>query len=227
MKIVIHILVFSLSFLMMMSCAGRSSQPSSESGEGDTVTMTRTDSVGMLVTHIRKCSRLYASEFKIHRIITHDDELKLKGSILGISYDFDVPAGSRRIAIPIDATLKGFIDFQDFDSNQVIFDDGKIEIILPDPQVELTSTKINHEEVESYVALFRSNFSDKELSRYEAEGRASIIESIPELKISDRTRASVSRVLIPMIRQLGFHDDEILITFRKDFNDSQLKIIQD
>ena len=64
-------------------------------------------------------------------------------------------------------------------------------------------------------------------SSFEAEGRASIIESIPELKISDRTRASVSRVLIPMIRQLGFHDDEILITFRKDFNDSQLKIIQD
>ncbi len=222
-------MVLSLvTVLLLAGCSGNSPQSSSsEPATGNASEKTATDSVGKLVTQIRKCSKLYASEFKIHRIITHDDELKLKGSILGMGYDFKIPAGTRRIAIPIDATLKGFIDFQDFNSDQVIFDDGKLEIILPDPQVQLTSTKINHDEVESYVALLRSDFTDKELSRYEAEGRASIIESIPEFKIPERTCASVSRILIPLIRQLGFHDDEIRITFRKDFNESNLKIIQD
>ena len=210
--------------LLFCGCHGTPDIPSPPApSDAASKAKTRTDSVGMLVTAVRGSSKMYTSEFRVHKIITHNDALKLKGSILGMSYKFDLPAGSRRIAIPIDATLKGYIDFANFNSDNVIFDDGKIELILPDPQVELTSTKINHDEIESYVALLRSDFTDQELSAYEIQGRDSILASIPDLKIAERTRQSASRLLIPMIRQLGFTDDEIVVTFRKDFDERQLR----
>ncbi|MBP5387519.1 MAG: DUF4230 domain-containing protein [Prevotella sp.] len=177
----------------------------------------------MLVAAVQSNSRLYTSEFHIHKIITHTDESRLKGSILGLDYDFGIPAGSRRIAIPMDATLKGYIDFRDFRSDNIIFDEDRIEIVLPDPAVEITSAKINHDEIKSYVALLRSDFSDKELAAFEAQGRDSILAAVPSLKIAERTRSSAANILIPMIRQLGFSNDEIVIVFRKDFDEQHLR----
>jgi hypothetical protein len=80
---------------------------------------------------------------------------------------------------------------------------------------------VNHEEVQRYVALLRSDFSDAELSRYEKEGRASILQSVPSLKLAERSRQSASRLLLPLLRQLDLGDN-ITITFRKDFDENSL-----
>lgn len=213
-----------LLFLLLLACC-KGSQPSEEQKEppAKEAKKSRADSIGMLVAAVQSNSRLYTSEFHIHKIITHTDESRLKGSILGLDYDFGIPAGSRRIAIPMDATLKGYIDFRDFRSDNIIFDEDRIEIVLPDPAVEITSAKINHDEIKSYVALLRSDFSDKELAAFEAQGRDSILAAVPSLKIAERTRSSAANILIPMIRQLGFSNDEIVIVFRKDFDEQHLR----
>ena len=88
---------------------------------------------------------------------------------------------------------------------------------------KITSAKINHDEIKSYVALLRSDFSDKELAAFEAQGRDSIIAAVPSLKIAERTRSSAANILIPMIRQLGFTNDEIVVIFRKDFDEEHLQ----
>ena len=36
------------------------------------------DTIPMMVLQIQKCSRLYTAEAQVHRIITHDDQLRLK-----------------------------------------------------------------------------------------------------------------------------------------------------
>ena len=226
MRKLIPLLLWAL-WLSLSGCGGNSAGTSSQDGAEPTPTKTRADSIGMLVSTVKNSSRLYTSEYRVHKIITHDDELKLKGSVLGIKYDFDMPAGRRRIAIPIDATLKGYIDFGEFSADNVIYEGDKIELILPDPKVEITSTKVNHDEIESYVALLRTDFTDQELATYEAQGRDSIRAAIPTLKIGERTRASASRLIIPIIRQLGFPTDNIVITFRKDFNERQLTVVTD
>lgn len=217
-------LVLALSLSALLSCSGDKME---STGKGATPSKeAQVDSkeakVGKLVAHIQKCSRLYTAEYKIHKVITHDDELKLKGSILGIDYDFNVPSGSRSIAIPIDATVKSYIDFSDFSSDNVIYEGDRLEIILPDPKAVLTSTKVNHDEVQSYVALLRSDFSDAELSRYEKEGRESILRSIPQLNIAERSRLNASRLLLPLLRQLDLGEENISITFRKDFDEQYL-----
>lgn len=205
------------------SCEGHAPEPVSE--EVSLRADTPVDTLGLLVNQIKKCSRLYTSSFKVHRIITHNDQLKLKGSILSKDFSIDIPAGDRKVAIPIDATLKGFIDFSKFSDQNVIYDGDKVEIILPDPEVELTSTQIAHEKVNAQVSWFRSDFTDEELSHYEKQGRESIIASVPEMQVVERSRASAAHILIPIISQLGFDKDNIIITFRKDLNVNKLTIL--
>ena len=67
------------------------------------------DTIPMLVMQVQKCSRLYTAEYKMHKIITHDDEIRMKGKFLNQDYDVALPMGSRKIAIPIDATVKAYI----------------------------------------------------------------------------------------------------------------------
>ena len=180
-----------------------------------------------LITQVKKCSKLYTADFKVHKIITHDDEVKIKGSLMQQDFDIPLPLGSRKVAIPMDATIKAYIDFSDFSEKNVRHDGKKIEITLPDPQVELTETRINHEEIKKHVSLFRSNFSDKELAEYTMQGRKAIINDIPKLGIVNMAQESATRTLVPMLRQMGYEEEDITITFRKDFpSDDILNVIK-
>ena len=176
-----------------------------------------TPNTATLVTHIQQCSRLYTAEYKVHKIITHDDVLKLQGQLTGQDYDIDLPfLGDRKIAIPMDATLKAYIDFEGFSEQNVERVGKKVTITLPDPQVMLTSSKIDHANIKKYVALLRSDFTDAELTSYERQGRQAIINAIPDMDIIETARQNAARVLIPMMEQMGYQEQDITITFRKD-----------
>ena len=176
------------------------------------------DTVPMLITQIKKCSRLYTTEMKVHKIVTHDDVVKLQGKLLKQNIDIKLPMGERKVAIPIDATLKAYIDFSDFSERNIERTaDGKITILLPDPRVELTSSKVNQQEIRSFVGMVRSRFSDEELTRYEQQGREAIIQSIPRLGIVDMAKAGAAHALVPIIRQMGYREEDITVAYRKDF----------
>lgn len=192
--------------------------------EQETVTI---DTIPMMVMQIQKCSKLYTAEYKVHKIITHDDKMKLNGSFMKKDFSINLPLGSRKIAIPMDATLKAYIDFADFNEDNVKRQGDKIEIILPDPHVTLTSTRINHDEIKQYVALTRSRFSDEELSSYERQGREAIIKDIPSMGMMDMARESAARTLIPMIEQMGFEESNITISFRKHYTLNDIKSLLD
>lgn len=176
------------------------------------------DTVPMLVMQVQKCSKLYTTEFKVHKIVTHDDVVRLKGSVLRQDYNIKIPLGDRKIAIPMDATLKAYIDFSQFSEKNIERSGDQITILLPDPKVTMTSSKIDQKNVRHYVAFARANFSDAEMSDYEQQGRAAIIQSIPELGIIDNAKENAARVLVPMLTQLGYKEENITIAFRKDFN---------
>ena len=193
---------------MAVSCSSRSGE-----------TERAVDTLQVLVTQIQQCSRLYTAEYQIHKIVTHDDVLRLQGQLTGQDYDVSLPLlGDRKIAIPIDATLKAYIDFDGFSAENVERDGTKITITLPDPKVKLTSTKVDHRNVKKYVALLRSDFTDQELTSYERQGRAAIIAAIPETGIVESARQNAARTLIPMMMQMGFSEQDITITFRKNMD---------
>lgn len=193
---------------MAVSCSSRSGE-----------TERAVDTLQVLITQIQQCSRLYTAEYQIHKIVTHDDVLRLQGQLTGQDYDVSLPMlGDRKIAIPIDATLKAYIDFDGFSAENVERDGTKITITLPDPKVKLTSTKVDHRNVKKYVALLRSDFTDQELTSYERQGRAAIIAAVPETGIVESARQNAARTLIPMMMQMGFSEQDITITFRKDMD---------
>lgn len=193
---------------MLAACTGADTDASVTNDTSNTVT---------LVTHIQQCSRLYTAEYKVHKIITHDDVLKLQGQLTGQDYDINLPfLGDRKIAIPMDATLKAYIDFEGFSEENVEHDGQKIIITLPDPQVMLTSSKIDHANIKKYVALLRSDFTDAELTSYERQGRQAIINAVPDMDIIETARQNAARILIPMMEQMGYQEQDITITFRKD-----------
>lgn len=174
------LLVIMTTAIIFSACTGRQAKEKEKA----------LDTIPIMVMQIQKCSRLYTAEAQVHRIITHDDQLRLKGSILKNEFDISLPGGKRKVAIPMDATLKAYIDFKGFNEKNVRRQGEKIEIILPDPKVVLTSSKIDHEGIKKFVSLTRSNFSDEELSSYEQEGRKGIINDIPRMDILETARQS-------------------------------------
>ena len=175
------------------------------------------DTVPMLIMQVQKCSKLYTAEYRVHKIVTHDDALRLKGSLLQKQFDIKVPLADRKIAIPIDAKLKAYIDFSDFSEENIERDGRKITIVLPDPQVTMTSSKIDQKNVRQYVALTRSDFSDAELADYQQQGRQAIIESIPKMGILESAQRNAAKVLVPMLKELGYAEEDITIAFRKQY----------
>lgn len=187
----------------------------------------RIDTLSTLVMQIQKCSRLYTTEFHVHKIITHDDKLALKGKFLSRDYDISLPLGKRKIAIPVDATLKAYVDFSGFTAANVHRDSTHIEIVLPDPRIAITSSRVNHDDVKEYVALLRHNFTDEELASYEQQGRDAIIADMAKSNIIETARASAANTLIPLIKQMGFSEENITITFRKDFTPQEMRTLVD
>ena len=203
-----------VALTLLASCSGKSDKPTTTA---DTIATARVDTTRLMVMQIQRCSRLYTTEYRIHKVITHDDQVKMKGRVLSHDYDITLPLGKRKIAIPVDATVKAYIDFAGFSAANVRRDSTHIEIVLPEPRIVLTSSRIDHNGIREYVALTRRNFSDEELSAYERQGRDAIIADVAQTDIIENARIGAANVLIPMIEQMGFSPENITISFSRDY----------
>ena len=203
-----------VALTLLASCTAKSEKPTTTA---DTTVTARVDTTRLMVMQIQRCSRLYTTEYRIHKIITHDDKVNMKGRVLSHDYDINLPLGKRKIAIPVDATVKAYIDFAGFSDTNVRRDSTHIEIVLPEPRIVLTSSRIDHKGIREYVALTRRNFSDEELSAYERQGRDAIIADVAQTDIIENARIGAANVLIPMIEQMGFSPENITISFSRDY----------
>lgn len=185
------------------------------------------DTIPLMVTKVRQCSRLYTAEYQVRKIVTLDDRKRLEGTFMSQDFSLELPAGRRKVAIPIEATLKAYINFATFGEDNVKRRGNKLEIILPDPKVVLTSSKVDHEGIRQYVALTRSRFTDEELASLERQGRESILRSVTQMGILETARESAARTLAPLLAELGFQERDIKITFRKEFTQADLGILLD
>lgn len=207
-------IILSATILAFSACSQK--QPTTEK-------VNVIDTIPVMVMQIQKCSRLYTAEAHVHKIITHDDQLNLKGSFMKKDFNIHIPGSNRKVAIPMDATIKAYVDFEGFSQKNVSRKGDKIEIILPDPKLVLTSSKIDHKAVKQYVSLTRSNFTDAELTKLEQQGRQSIINDIPNIDLMEQAQFSAANTLIPMLIDMGFKEENIKISFRKKFTLQDLK----
>ena len=197
-------ILLSLICLALMACGG------DKKNGNDVAENASTDNIPMLIRDIRKCSKLYTSEYNIRKIVTYSDEPRLKGKLLGHEVDMKMPMGDRKIAIPMNVTLKGYIDLSDFSKKNVRREGRRIVVTLPPPQVAVTASKIDQAGIKEYVSFMRSRFSDAEMTEFEKQGRQAVVNSIPRLDINETTAVNAAKILIPMIVKMGY--DEKLIT---------------
>ena len=223
MKKVLGFAAAAVIIALLLLCNGHIVQESSGDGPQEEGVYGSVDSLPMLISQVRKCSKLYTAEYRVHKIVTHDDVLRLKGSVLQRQFNIKLPLGDRKIAIPIDAKLKAWIDFSQFSERNIERRGNHITIILPDPQMTMTSSKIDQKHVRQYVALARANFSDAEMSAYQQQGRAAIIESIPSLGIFETAQANAAKVLVPMLTAMGYEEQQITIAFRKHYDANDMR----
>jgi hypothetical protein len=175
------------------------------------------DTIPMMAMQIQKCSRLYTSEYQLRKIVTYGDSMTINGSFLHKNFKVDLPMGRRKVAIPMTATVKAYVDFAKFSEKNIKKHNNKIEIVLPDPEVIMTGTQVDHTAIKKKVSLIRKNFSDEEITRIQQQGRNDMIKSISNLGIIENARQNAARQIFPIIEQMGYSSDDVTITFRKNF----------
>lgn len=200
------LIIVIVSLFAMLGCKD-SPAPRSE----DTV---RIDTIPFMLGRMQQCSRLNTVEMKVHKIITHDDMMQLSGTVFGKKLSLNIPAGKRKVAIPLYATIKASIDLSKLTKDDIARQGENIEVFLPQPDIVITETHIDHDGIKQYVALTRSRFSDEELQTYEKQGRMAIEKDIPNMNIMPMARESAARQLIPIIEAMGFKEKNIIISFR-------------
>lgn len=198
--------------LVVAGCHGGQSEVAPDEG---------VDTLGVLLSNIQQCSRLYTTEYRVHKVVACESDREV--GALGVSIGLNV-FGQRKVVIPMEATLKGYVDLGLLTADNIERQGRRITVTLPDPQVSLTATRIDHEGIRHYVTGFRDDFTDRELSLLEAEGRQAIIDEIPRMGIERAARASAARLLIPLIGRMGFNEADVTINFRRDFTPLELII---
>lgn len=193
-------------------------------GEETQAEVVRVDTLS-LVMQVKECARLYTAEYEVHKLVLKDDPLRVKGNLFQRAFDVKVPIGERKVMIPLDVTLKAYIDFTGFDEKNVLRSGDRIVVTLPDPRVVVTSSRINHDEVKQFVSLTRSDYTSAELADFTRQGEDEILASVPQLGILEMARENAAHVLVPMLTRLGYEERNIVISFRKDFTTADMPLL--
>lgn len=208
-------LIIIMAFVAI-SCSGGEKPAGSEKSSPMPV---RTDTTFLLADRIARCARLATTEYNLHKIVTFDDKVVVSGSLFSRTFKKELPVGERKIAIPIDVTLRGYIDFSDFGTENIKRRGNKISVTLPDPVITVSSSKIDHNGIIKVVDPLRSEFKTKEIDNYVSQGVDSIEKHIPELGIIESARVNAARTLVPIIKEMGYEEQNITINFRPAVND--------
>ncbi len=205
----------SLPMLLLCSCHEKKEKDASLAATASI----RTDTTALLVMQVRDCARLYTTEFVVRKIVTFSDSPTMRGQILGFDVDMPTRLGDRKIAIPIDVTLKAYIDFADFGPQNVERTDSSIVVTLPDPHVVSTASKIDNKGTRQFIDGLRSRFSDSEVTALARQGEDSIWAHASQLGIEAQAQRSASSQLLPMLLRMGYKEQNVTIRFRKHFTD--------
>lgn len=209
--------LMSILFLLSLVIVGCGKKQNAKT-EGKT----DVDTLEALATHISACSKLYTSQYDLRKIMVYTDTTTINGNFLNQHIKVNVPFSDRKIAIPITATAKAYIDLGKLKQSDVVKRGDKLEIILPDPEIVLTSTTIDHAGVKQKVGLLRHNFSDDEITKIQQKGRTELIKSLSQTNILADAKENAARVIVPLAVQCGYKEENVTVTFRKNLSPSDL-----
>lgn len=204
-----------MKYLLLASCfflfaCGKSGKTDEDNNK------VKIDTTATIVNQIVRCSRLYTTEYKIHKLVTHSDVRRLEGKVLSVPVSLPLTVGDRKIAIPIDVTVKAYIDFSDFSAARIQRSEKGIVVTLPNPKVIVSSSKIDEKGIREYIDLTRSHYSSAEVAAFAKQGEDSIVQHLDQTDILKSAERSAAQVLLPMLYRMGYDESQVVIRFDKN-----------
>ncbi|WP_298950021.1 DUF4230 domain-containing protein [uncultured Alloprevotella sp.] len=204
-----------MKYLLLASCfflfaCGKSGKTDEDNNK------VKIDTTATIVNQIVRCSRLYTTEYKIHKLVTHSDVRRLEGKVLSVPVSLPLTVGDRKIAIPIDVTVKAYIDFSDFSAARIQRSGKGIVVTLPNPKVIVSSSKIDEKGIREYIDLTRSHYSSAEVAAFAKQGEDSIVQHLDQTDILKSAERSAAQVLLPMLHRMGYDESQVVIRFDKN-----------
>ena len=213
-----HLSIFLPLFALLLGIISCGEGTEQKDSAAQNTKVERIDTARLLADQISSSARLYTTEYAIHKIVTYSDEKRLRGEVLTLPVNVELNAGDRKIAIPIDVTVKAYIDFANFTADDVTLGpNGTLSLRLPDPKLAVTSTRIDNRGVRQYIDLVRSSFSDAEVLSFARQGADSVISLLDRAVIISSAGKGARLALSPLLRNAGFAPGNVDIDFRPDF----------
>ncbi len=173
-----------------------------------------------VVSSVSQCSRLYTVQYNVRKVLTHQDFSTIEGNIFFEKITIPIP-GERKIAMPMDATVKAYIDFNDFTEKNISVVDDKITITLPNPKIEMTSSKIDYANEKQYLAWNRFKFTEEEKEALWQIGRAKVLSDMKNTDFIERSQLGAYNALVPLVMAAGFKRENIVIRFDQEITDGR------
>lgn len=173
------------------------------------------DTMALLIHDIANSSRLYTTDYQVHKLITRNDVKELSLNVFSKDLTTTLP-GHRKVAVPIIVHFKAYIDFSEFSEKNIKRTDSSLTVFLPEPHIIVAHSHIDHERVQQYVSLTRDRFTTSEITDLAAAGEREAISEIQQTGIFQSAKESAARTLLPLLQRLGYKDNQVRIVFRKD-----------
>ena len=141
-----------------------------------------------IISALNDIPKLYLVEAKVDKVLLMNDQEWYT-------------IGNRKCMIPVTAQVKAGIDLSNL--KNVRREGEDIYLTLPAPFIEIESSEIRHDEVQTSVGLLRSNFTQDEFSQFANRGRRSIEQALPGMGLVEQCQEQARTMLSLMIRKLG------------------------
>lgn len=141
-----------------------------------------------IISALNDIPKLYLVEAKVDKVLLMNDQEWYT-------------IGNRKCMIPVTAQVKAGIDLSKLKDIRIEGED--VYLTLPAPFIEIESSEIKHDEVQTSVGLLRSNFTQDEFSQFANRGRRSIEQALPGMGLVEQCQEQARTMLSLMIRKLG------------------------
>jgi len=126
--------------------------------------------------------------------------------------------GERTIIIPVSANVKAGINLREIEDIRI---KGKtLYVTLPDPVIEIESTKVDHAGIASSITGIRDSFSEAEIAELSKMGRDKIEDKLPELGLVEPAITQAEETIRGIASQLGL---EVVFDVKTQYTPLELK----
>ena len=125
--------------------------------------------------------------------------------------------GQRTAIIPVEATIKAGIDLSQLKNIRI--SGKKVYITLPDPVIEIESTRILNDEIVTSVAPLRFDFTNDELAQIARKGTDAIRNDLGKYNIVEPAQQQAELIIANIVSRMGL---EVVFENRQQYENREL-----